>query len=327
MAGLDWSLLLEALRRGATRPAREDDAFGEAVQARVRVRLGADDLARVHTAWNCHRQALMRARRGALHGAGVELDRAAVVLAAAEKDSDALALIRSSHASTWAYLHNRRRAQLSAEIALVEALAADAVLRERGYPEFELHRIQVGHNWARLAIQQGETQAAIELLVSLLEYLRGSGVWPLGVGHGNPEALRSTPAVARSGMASQLATELGLILAGRQGICLDDVLARLGGGAPGSVEAGPVDAWLAGLRARRDDDPAYGRHAARLLADGPSGSGLLWYLTVLDLLGAAGIPTPGADCYRSEALSLVRTPGRWPQSLLRRHPVTSPSTG
>jgi hypothetical protein len=189
-----------------------------------------------------------------------------------------------------AYLEYKWRHFEMARELLFEALRVDRVLIHRyGYNILELHRIQIGHNFMRLAIGRGDADQAAELCAHLLAYTQGGADrWPFSeAGHGGVPG--DLPLELVSAMFVQLASELALLLASqpaeRGRALLAPAVALAGTGTVTRSELqGRVYDWLEIKFAYvQGDFETFLQKVSRLLTGGPGETPLLWRATVTDL--------------------------------------------
>ncbi len=157
-------------------------------------------------------QALSSARAGDLPAAaqlyeeaGEDVDR----LAAGNRLGWLLAI--SAYEAGRAYLDFRRQEAVSARGRLERAMDADLELEREGIPVLQIHRLQQGHNLARMDFRLGRSEAAIELTGQLVAYIeRELGSLPYHhdwrpEALGTRELLRSMIRQVLDGTAGQLA--------------------------------------------------------------------------------------------------------------------------
>jgi hypothetical protein len=245
---------------------------------------------------------LAAARKGDLEVAEANLRTSRDIMEVPWLSAESHALLASFQEAAEAFIDFRCGRHDLARERVYRAMSADGTLLSReGYHVLELHRVQLGHNLARVDANAGEPERAARTLAGLLIYLEGEReAWPFPdytyTGKATVEDLPEEQVAdlfiqLASELALLLASELALLLAGRgreEALALfAPVVAHAELHAPGRCRRHPAaHAWFSLKRTYLERNAmGFLQGVQGVLADGPKEGSLLWYATVTDLYG------------------------------------------
>lgn len=201
---------------------------------------------------------------------------------------EAFAVAETFHEAAIAYVHHKMNDYSSAYQALLSSLKYCKVLRDDYGYEIEARRIHLARNLIRVESTAGNSEIAIRLIGSLLNYLNGDvNVWPFPETRlsTNPDQLE-TP--LKLFLADQVLGEAYSLLSQPKPIALN--LIKMGEPYLFSEDfnddsdLAKVHLWLSAMRASVEDDiPTFLKKVALFLADGPGYMGRTWQAAVKEL--------------------------------------------
>ena len=232
---------------------------------------------------------LSAAREGRLDDSLVHYEQARQRLDLLEDSQLAWLLGASSYQAGIAYLDFRRGYVELAHERLDSAMDADSKLEQVGLPIMQLHRIQQGHNLARMALRLGRRETAIGLAGILLAYMeRRTDDLPYHRDWSS-KLLQAVPRSLLKAMIHQIIGETaGYIVTGEEPmeewrvlleacrLCQD----------PETAIFPQVQYALKAQHERLVDDPeSYLRNLERFFHLGIRHCHLLWYAVIIELVG------------------------------------------
>jgi hypothetical protein len=272
-------------------------------------------------------QGLSSSRRGDLDDALSFYGEAQEILALLEDDMGlAWTIGRSTYEAGTAYLDFRRGLTEQACERLGFAMDADLELEDAGMTVMQIHRIQQGHNLARMHFRLGNWDVALRLGGLLIAYLEGQ-IWQLPFHHGwRPKALRSVPRSLLRSMIHQILSECAVFIItngkepdGWSHLIETSLLCR----NPESAVCPQAQFALWAQCSRRSANPiGYLINLERFLSQGILECSRLWYLLVVELAEfCLEVDTHRADEVRT---AILRDSAKWkglPSFLRGRLPV------
>jgi hypothetical protein len=235
---------------------------------------------------------LAAARKGEMEVAEANLRASRDIMEVPWLSAESHALLASFQEAAEAFIDFRCGRHDLARERVYRAMSADGTLLSReGYHILELHRVQLGHNLARVDANAGEPEQAAQILAGLLTYLEGEReAWPFSnYTYTGKATVEDLPEEQVADLFIQLASELALLLDGRgreEGLALfAPVVAHAELRATRHCRRHPsAHAWLSlKLACLERNVVGFLQGVQEVLADGPREGSLLWYATATDL--------------------------------------------
>ncbi|MGA7731969.1 MAG: hypothetical protein WCD37_11955 [Chloroflexia bacterium] len=235
---------------------------------------------------------LAAVRKGDMEVAEANLRTSRDILEVPWLSTESHALLASFQEAAEAFIDFRCGRHDLARKRVFRAMSADGTLLSRdGYHVLELHRVQLGHNLARVDANAGEPERAARILAGLLTYLEGESVaWPFpDYTYTGKATVDDLPEEQVADLFIQLTSELALLLDGQgreEGLALfAPVVAHAELKATRRCGRHPsAHAWLSLKLAYLERNVVgFLEGAQEVLADGPREGSLLWYATATDL--------------------------------------------
>lgn len=287
---------LENYRLGCVKPielslGKYGDLFTQTLYTLMKSRLSLTDQVVMQKAAIAREDALIAVRRQEFALAEKLFALSRAPLESNSLSLEASLLHRSLLEQSESYLDYRRGDFKQVYTRTCEALAIDSVLEdEYGYSILHIHRIQLLHNLVRTKARCTHFNAAIELASQLLGYLEGRnenlpfpGIW-------GSERVASQSREIVAATFAQIASEIAIILAGKDLDVASQLLAIVLRHIPlhaSSYYCGHprAYAWLSLKHAFVNNDiDNFLEAAPYFLVQGRTDTPLLWYATVVDVV-------------------------------------------
>jgi hypothetical protein len=297
----DWHRLERAFLEGAAAnfaPATDHGVtlFDSCVESALASHVDAVQRRQFKAIEARRRNALAAARAGHLHTAQALLDEADAILTSQSTDPRTRIPAQAFLSAVAAYVSYRRSAWDETYSHLRIALERNDELVAQHLSIFEMHRVQIGHNWMRVLARSEELATAVHVGTALIVYLRRQGAhdaWPTDVPWPAPRHHADWQTIPRAlveAMTVQLMSEVAVCLA-RLDPSRHATLVRPLAEIEPDDPATAADRFLRATVMRAGGNAGdFVEAAAELLAGPPAIGRLLWEALVYEVLRLDGHP-------------------------------------